>query len=318
MHGDAAQAHTCLGKTSQVACIEKQGKSPSYLPCQPNELQGKRVAFYFLCALALGLILMLLAQPWLRAYRQRRVLTHPFPAYWRKVLQRRVPMLRRMPVDLQLQLKKRIQIFIAEKAFIGCDGLQVTEEMRVVIAAQACLLILNRSMQHYAHVRQILVYPGAFVVQRTVTDGIGLQQDERQALSGESWSQGQVVLSWQDTLDGAAVVDDGRNVVLHEFAHQLDQENGAAQGAPPPTAGDTQHNPQRWKQVFSQAFADLQSQARRGEQGLFNHYGAQNPAEFFAVATETFFEQAAGMAEHYPALYDELKAYYRVDPASWH
>lgn len=111
------------------------------------------MAFFFLCAAALGLILFLVGQPWLRAYRQRRILMHPFPAHWRKVLQRRVPLLRRMPVDLQLQLKKCIQVFIAEKAFIGCAGLQVTEEMRVVIAAQACLLVLIRSMQHYDHVQ---------------------------------------------------------------------------------------------------------------------------------------------------------------------
>jgi len=275
------------------------------------------VALYFLCAVTLGLILMLLGQPWWRAYRQRRVMSHPFPARWRKVLQRRVPMVRRMPVDLQLQLKKHIQIFIAEKPFIGCAGLQVTEEMRVVIAAQACLLVLNRSLQHFAHVRQILVYPGTFIIERTVTDSIGVQQDERLALSGESWEQGQVILSWQDTLDGAAVADDGRNVVLHEFAHQLDQENGAAQGAPPPTAGDTQYNARRWKQVLSQAYAHLQSQVQHGEQGLFNHYGAQSPAEFFAVATEAFFEQASEMAEHYPALYQELRGYYKVDPVSW-
>ena len=275
------------------------------------------MAFYFLCAAALGLILVLLGQPSWRAYRQRRVLMRPFPAHWRRVLQRRVPLLRRMPVDLQLQLKKCIQIFIAEKAFIGCAGLEVTEEMRVVIAAQACLLVLNRSMQHFDHVRQILVYPGAFIVQRTVTDGVGVQQDQRQALSGESWTQGQVILSWQDTLEGAAVIDDGRNVVLHEFAHQLDQENGAAQGAPPPAAGNTQYNAQRWKQVLSQAYEHLQVQVQRGEQGLFNHYGAQSPAEFFAVATEAFFEQAAAMAEHYPALYEELRSYYKVDPASW-
>ncbi len=275
------------------------------------------MAFYFLCAAALGLILVLLGQPWLHAYRQRRVLMHPFPAYWRKVLQRRVPLLRRMPADLQLQLKKRIQIFIAEKTFIGCAGLDVTEEMRVVIAAQACLLVLNRSMQHYDHVRQILVYPGAFMVQRTVTDGIGVQQDQRHALSGESWSQGQVILSWQDALDGAAVVNDGRNVVLHEFAHQLDQESGAAQGAPLPAAGDTQYNSQRWKEVLSQAYGHLLDQVQRGEQGLLNHYGAQSPAEFFAVATEAFFELGAEMAEHYPALYQELSGYYKVDPASW-
>lgn len=279
--------------------------------------EGKGVAFYFLCAAALGLILVLLGQPWLRAYRQRRILMHPFPAHWRRVLRHRVPMLRRMPVDLQLQLKQLIQVFIAEKAFIGCAGLTVTEEMRVVIAAQACLLVLNRSMQHYDHVRQILIYPGAFMVQRTVTDGIGVQQDQRQALSGESWAQGQVILSWQEALDGAAVDDDGCNVVLHEFAHQLDQENGAAQGAPLPAAGDTQHNAQRWKRVLSQAYAHLQDQVQRGEQGLLNHYGAESPAEFFAVATEAFFEQAVEMAEHHPALYQELRSYYKVDPASW-
>jgi MtfA peptidase len=297
--------------------VEKQHNSPSYRTRQSTEPQGKRVAFYFLCTAALGLILALLGQPWLRAYHQRRVLMHPFPAHWRRVLRHRVPLLRRLPVDLQLQLKQLIQVFIAEKAFIGCAGLTVTEEMRVVIAAQACLLVLNRSMQHYDHVRQILIYPGAFIVKRTVIDGIGVQQDQRQALSGESWTQGQVILSWQDALDGAAVVDDGRNVVLHEFAHQLDQENGAAQGAPPPTAGDTRYSAQRWKQVFSQAYDHLRGQVQRGEQGFFNHYGAQNPAEFFAVATEAFFEQAAAMAEHYPALYRELSGYYKVDPVSW-
>jgi Mlc titration factor MtfA (ptsG expression regulator) len=275
------------------------------------------VAFYVLCAVALGLILLLLGQPWLRAYRHRQVLMHPFPAPWRKVLQRRVPLLRRLPVNLQLQLKKRIQIFLSEMNFIGCAGLQVTDEMRVVIAAQACLLVLNRSMQHFAHIRQILVYPGAFIIQRTLTDAIGVQQDQQQALAGESWSQGQVILSWQDTLDGAAVMDDGRNLVLHEFAHQLDQENGAAQGAPPPAAGDLQHDALRWKQVFSQAYEHLQSQVQRGEQGLFNHYGAQSPAEFFAVATEIFFEQAAQLKEHYPALYQELSGYYKVEPSSW-
>lgn len=275
------------------------------------------MAFYFLCTAALGLILLLLGQPWLRAYRQRQVLMHPFPAHWRRVLQGRLPLLRRLPVDLQLQLKKCIQIFIAEKTFIGCGGLQVTEEMRVVIAAQACLLVMNRSMQHFDHVRQILVYPGSFMVQRTVIDSIGVQQDQRQVLSGESWAQGQVILSWQDTLEGAAVADDGRNVVLHEFAHQLDQESGAAQGAPLPAAGDTQYNPERWKKVLSQAYDHLQHQVQHGEQGLFNHYGAQSPAEFFAVATEAFFEQSAEMAEHYPALYQELKGYYKVDPMSW-
>ena len=119
-----------------------------------------------------------------------------------------------------------MQVFLAEKPFIGCDGLEVTDEMRVTIAAQACLLILNRRTDYFANLRQILVYPGAFLVDRVHTDGAGVLQEQRQVLSGESWSQGQVILSWDDVVDGASVVDDGRNVVIHEFAHQLDQQNG--------------------------------------------------------------------------------------------
>ena len=275
------------------------------------------MAFYLVIAASLGLILALLGQPRLREYRQRRVAAKPFPDRWRKILQRRVPLVRRLPVDLQLQLKKHMQVFIAEKSFLGCGGLQVTEEMRVVIAAQACMLILNRATDYFANVRQILLYPSAFVVNRTTVDGAGVQQENRQALAGESWSQGQVILSWQDTLEGAAVPDDGRNVVIHEFAHQLDQENGVARGAPPPTLGDTNHNARRWAQVFHAAYAQLQSEIRNGVEGLLNHYGAQDPAEFFAVVSEVFFEQPRALVQEFPALYQELSGYYKVDPAGW-
>lgn len=275
------------------------------------------MVFFLFCGLTLLLILGLLGQPYWLAYRRSRVRETAFPAAWRKILQRRVPLVRRLPAHLQLQLKKHMQVFIAEKSFLGCGGLHVTEEVRVVIAAQACLLILNRATDYFGKVRQILVYPGAFVVNRTSIDGAGVQQEHRQALAGESWSQGQVILSWQDTLEGAAVPDDGRNVVIHEFAHQLDQENGTAQGAPPPVLGDTQHNAQRWSQVFHAAYAQLQSEARHGVEGLLNHYGAQDPAEFFAVVSEVFFEQARAMATQYPALYLELRGYYKVDPAEW-
>jgi Mlc titration factor MtfA (ptsG expression regulator) len=275
------------------------------------------VAFYLFVGLALLLVLGLAGHPYWLSWQRSRVRATAFPAAWRKILQRRVPLVRRLPADLQLQLKKHMQVFIAEKSFLGCGGLHITEEMRVVIAAQACLLILNRATDYFGHVRQILVYPGAFVVNRTTVDGAGVQQDQRQALSGESWSQGQVILSWQDTLEGAAVADDGRNVVIHEFAHQLDQENGAAQGAPPPTLGDTQRNAQRWSEVFRSAYAQLQVEARLGVDGLLNHYGAKDPGEFFAVASEAFFEQGPALAFEYPALYQELRGYYKVDPASW-
>ena len=275
------------------------------------------VAFFVLCVAAALLVAGLLGYPYWRAYQRRTVWQQPFPARWRRVLQRRVPIVQRLPVDLQLQLKKHMQVFIAEKAFIGCAGLKVTEDMRVVVAAQACLLLLNRPADYFRNVRQILMYPHAFVVNRSSTDFAGVQQDNRQALAGESWTQGQVILSWQDTLEGAAISDDGRNVVIHEFAHQLDQENGKATGAPLPNLGDYSYDAPRWQAVMGQAFAHLQHEAQNGIQGLLNHYGAQDPAEFFAVVSEAFFEQGAALAHHYPAVYAELQAYYKVNPATW-
>ena len=181
---------------------------------------------------ALLFILWVIGEPWWVSRRRERLRQRPFPPAWRRILQRRVPYLRRLPADLQRQLRQHIQVFIAEKPFIGCGGLVVTDEMRVTIAAQACLLLLNRRPSYYPSLRQILVYPGAFFVDRLHADAAGVLQDQRRLLSGESWSQGQVILSWTDALEGAAVDDDGRNVVIHEFAHQLDQETGHANGAP--------------------------------------------------------------------------------------
>jgi len=275
------------------------------------------VAFFVLCALAVLLAAGLLGQPYWLAYRRNRVRDVAFPAAWRKILRERVPLVRKLPQHLQMQLKKHMQVFIAEKSFLGCGGLQITEEMRVVIAAQACLLILNRATDYFANVRQILVYPGAFLVNRVTVGPAGVQNEERQVLSGESWSQGQVVLSWADVLAGAAVAEDGRNVVIHEFAHQLDQENGAAIGAPPPLLGDAGYDPERWSRVFHAAYAQLQAEARHGVEGLLDHYGAKDPAEFFAVVSEVFFEQPQALAADYPALYQELRGYYKLDPVSW-
>ena len=162
--------------------------------------------------------------------------------------------------------------------------------------------------------RQILVYPGAFVVDRVHADGSGVLQDRRQVLAGESWTLGQVVLSWDDTLDGARSPDDGRNVVIHEFAHQLDQENGRANGAPP-MRGRARRA--RWARVLSAEFAALQRDLHEGRETLLSSYGAHDPAEFFAVASETFFEQAAALAATHPELYRVFADYYRVDPLSW-
>lgn len=256
----------------------------------------------------------ILREPLLARWRRARIRRQPFPEHWRRILRARVPYFRTLPADLQLQLKKHMQVFLAEKPFIGCAGLVVTEEMRVVIAAQACLLLLNRRTDYYPALRQVLVYPGAFLVERSHTDAVGVQHGGHAALAGESWSQGQVIVSWQDVLEGAAQAHDGRNVVIHEFAHQLDQENGPANGAP--------HLPgrrrrERWAQVLQREFSGLRAALAAGAVTLLNPYAATDPAEFYAVASETFFEQPAAMAEQHPALYQVLSDYYRVDPLSW-
>jgi len=279
------------------------------------DLQAISFSIFTIAALAFAAGLLLFPK-WV-ALRRQRLLRNAFPASWRKILQKRVPLVRRLPTDLQLQLKKHIQVFIAEKTFIGCAGLRITEEMRVVIAAQACLLLLNRNTGYYPNLRQILVYPGAFLVDRVSIDSAGVQQEQRQALAGESWEQGQVILSWQDCLEGAAMPDDGRNVVIHEFAHQLDQENGAANGAPSPGSDAVSHHRKRWAGVFAQAYAQLQAEAASGYSGLLNHYGAKDPAEFFAVVSEVFFEQPAQLQQDYPDVYRELAGFYQVEPVRW-
>lgn len=269
---------------------------------------------FIVACLGLLLVLWLLGAPWLAERKRARLRAQAFPSAWRDILKRRVPYVRLMPADLQLQLKRHMQVFLAEKTFIGCNGLHITDEIQVTIAAHACLLILNRPGSYYPQLRQILVYPDSFVVERDQVDAVGLTHRARQVLSGESWSDGQVILSWQDTVAGAAVVDDGQNVAIHEFAHQLDQETGSANGAP--MLAQRAHY-RRWSKVLGAEFAALQARTARGEASLLSDYGATDPGEFFAVISEVFFEQPGPMAQAHPNLYRELCQFYRLDPLSW-
>ena len=294
------------------------------------------MSLVILLAAALLLVGAIAGLPRWRAWRRRLWASRPFPAAWRNVLRRRVPLYRQLPADLQLQLRRRVLEFLAEKPFLGCAGLVVTDEMRVTIAAQACLLRLNRPGPLFPELRQVLVYPGAFLVDRVHAAPGGVLREERRALAGESWSQGQVILSWQDVLEGARVVDDGRNVVLHEFAHQLDQESGSANGAPRLHSRAAQ---ERWARVMGAEFAALQARLRAREVAqarraawpswndepsdaeppdLISDYGATNEAEFFAVVTEVFFEQPHALATRHPALFEVLADCYAVDPREWH
>jgi MtfA peptidase len=282
------------------------------------------LGLFVIAAFGLLIVLWIAGAPLWVAWRRQRLRRQPFPAAWRAIVRQRVPQVRRLPADLQLQLKRHMQVFLAEKRFVGCGGLVVTEEMRVTVAAQACLLLLNRPAGYFRGLREILLYPGAFVVDRVRADGSGVLQEQRGALAGESWAQGQVVLSWDDTLTGAAVADDGRNVVIHEFAHQLDQEKGHANGAP--LLGPRQRYA-RWSNVLGEAFEQLQRRVAQdatvpaadtaARSPLISAYGATDPAEFFAVVSEVFFEQPQRLAAEEPALYREFSGFYRIDPLSW-
>ena len=247
-------------------------------------------------------------------YKLSRAVEEPFPAEWRKTLMHNFPVYRRMPTDLQMQLKQRIKQFVYEKTFTGCAGLEITDEVRVTIAASACLLILNRDSDVYSGLEYILVYPNAFQVKRETFDEAGLPTSSNRGLLGESWSNGKVVLSWEDVLRGNKSFSDGANVAIHEFAHQLDHESGATNGAP--FMGSATRS-ERWSKIFTDEFHRLQQAAYRGDKTLIDQYGATEPAEFFAVVTETFFEKPTQLANEHTALFDELKGYYKVDPREW-
>ncbi len=268
----------------------------------------------FLALLTFVVLAAVFFPPVWRAYRRKKIQQQPFPAAWRQILKHRMPYFRALPADLQLQLKKLIQVFVAEKQFVGCADLVVTDEMRVTIAAQACLLLLNKPPHYYPKLKQILIYPAAFVVPTAQSDAAGVVSEMAQVRLGESWQTGQIILSWVDTLKSAAICNDGHNLVIHEFAHQLDQLKGQATGAPLLRSTEAY---QQWAEVLSYEFEQLQKQLALGLPTLFDSYAATNPAEFFAVISEVFFEQPDLFAAQHGALYQQLRSFYALDPLSW-
>ncbi len=264
-----------------------------------------------LAALVVPGVAALLAHPWWTERRRRRLRERPFPAAWARIVQRRVPLAMRLPAGLRHRLEGHMQVFVAEKPFIGCQGMAIDDEVRVTVAALACLLLIGHGQAGcYPRLRQVLVYPEAFAVQRTQVLLGGVVDVQPQMLAGESWGQGQVILGWQQVLDGANDAGDGRNVVLHEFAHQIDQDSGAADGQPWQANAAARR---RWSVVMGDAFERL----RHTPSAVIDAYGASDPAEFFAVATEAFFERPQALADEAPEVYAELARLYRLQPAQW-
>jgi MtfA peptidase len=270
-------------------------------------------ASLFLILLALALVLFWTLPPRLRRSRRARAYGRQFPAAFVEILERNVPLYRKMPAGVQAELRGRINVFLDEKVFIGCGGLEITDEIRVTIAGHACCLILNRAADFFPGFSSILVYPDAYLVDEVVSDGV-VETEGQDARSGESWHRGPVVLSWQDVLDSLGEDSDGYNVVLHEFAHKLDEENGEVNGVP--ALAETSHY-KEWADVLTRAYSAPGTAGGKNGVRVLDEYAFTAPEEFFAVATETFFEKPAQMQRELPDLYGQLRRLYRVDPASW-
>ena len=248
-----------------------------------------------------------------RRRRRNRLRATPLPGEWRAVLARNLPVYRILPESLRQQLNGHVQVFLAEKRFVGCGGLAITDEIRVTVAGQACLLLLNRRTRYYPGLMSIVVYPVAYMSRKTVLEG-GVATESDAARGGESWMHGSVVLAWDHVRGGARDFHDGQNVVLHEFAHQLDQEDGSSDGRPILGRGSGYGV---WGRVCGREFDCLRRDVLKGRKTLLDAYGATDPAEFFAVATEFFFERPRSFRGLHPELYEQLERYYRIDPLTW-
>ncbi|WP_226648377.1 zinc-dependent peptidase [Microbulbifer variabilis] len=271
-------------------------------------------AFLAIILLALAIWLIpVFYRRWSIRYRRAQALTQE----QLQLLKETLPLYHHLNSDLQQELCSNIVLFLNDKEFVGCDGLQVNEKMRVAIAAHACLLLLGRKNDCYPNLYTILLYPDTYVAHETHREGY-IETARRSAREGEAHYRGPVVLSWGDLAEDLEHPQRGHNVALHEFAHKVDEEDGYFDGRPLfEKSGDGAN----WAQVMSREFHRLRQRAEFGQlpgdsPSVLDLYGAQSPAEFFAVATESFYTTPKAMRSLHPELYNELSHFYRLDPAS--
>jgi len=245
----------------------------------------------------------------LRNWRRKRILRHTTldERLWRSVLAR-YPFTRVLSAAERERLRESAILFLNEKSITGAGGLEVRDEIRMCVAAQACMLVLNLDLEFFRGWVEVIVYPDEFLVDYEYVDEDGVAHRVKAPTSGESWLEGPVILSWAD----AKRSGDGYNVVIHEFAHKLDMLNGNANGFPPLHA---EMDLARWSDTFGAAYEGFCERIERREETVIDPYAAENPAEFFAVLSEAFFETPDAVQRAYPAVYGELASFYRQDPA---
>jgi len=249
---------------------------------------------------------------WFRNWRRAHILKRSAvdEDLWRAALDH-YPFARALSGDDRSRLRDWVVLFLHEKSIIGAGGLVLRDEMRIGIATQACMPILNLDLDYYRGWDEVIVYPGEFIAEYEYMDDAGVVHQVEEPMTGESWLAGPVILSWADAEQRGD--KHGYNVVIHEFAHKLDMLNGDANGFPPLHAGMER---EEWSRAFGTAYGDFQARVQRDEPVGIDPYAAENPAEFFAVLSEAFFEIPATVLERYPAVYRQLAAFYRQDPVT--
>ncbi len=245
-----------------------------------------------------------------RRWRRKRVRAQPFPPAWQEIIDRNVPLYAQLSPERQDILRGHVQVLLDEKNFEGCGGLELTDEMRVTIAAHAALLILREDSEMYPGLASILVYPDAYRASPGHVRGRSdIVSEHGTDVLGQSWSGGTLILAWSPSMSGARNADDGHNVILHEFAHQLDTQDGNADGTPP-LSGKTAYA--AWAKALEPEYEALRKTPHKS---VLDRYGATNPAEFFAVATEAYFEKPKQLARHHPELFEALEKFYGLERA---
>ena len=250
-----------------------------------------------------------------KSRRRERLRAEPFPEHWRRIVELRVPLIARLSANDQHELLGHTRVLVEEKHFEGAGGLLMRDEVRLTIAGQAAVLLLHRDTDYFPRLKSIIVYPTGYVSREPTRDDAGIWTEGDESLLGHTQRDLRaIVLAWDEVRAGAADPTDGENLVLHEFAHQLDFEDGYTDGTPPL---ETNAGVRSWAEVMGQELEALRRAADLGDPTVLDPYGAEDPAEFFAVATEAFFERADDLVRHHPRLYDELRRFYRQDPTTW-